>query len=407
MPRKFDKKIAAAIAGAAIVIGGAGGYLLLSPEPSDGEHLFSIASWNLEIFGPTKGGNEPLLDYYSDKLDEYDLFIVQEIRDIAGEAIVNLAEKLPEYEYILSQRAGRSNNKEQIAVFYNDRATLNGQYDWTDEMQDEFERPPFRATFTVESWTFTLYTIHVKPDDAPNELSYLEDVVGEPEGDTIILGDLNADGSYYDEDNIEHFVDWQWVITNDMDTTEASSDNTYDRIIINDAVENNFVQAGVMDDVEPEQSDHYLVYGEFDPDESSKEPPEEPTGEHILINEFEQNPEGTDSGNEWVELFNPTDGSIDLTGWSLRNNDGDIHSLSGSIDPNGYEVITFSGGWLDNSDERVILLNPSYQEIDVTPIEGDSSNDDRSWQRIPNGADTDSESDWAFLLNTQGYSNTE
>jgi hypothetical protein len=26
----------------------------------------------------------------------------------------------------------------------------------------------------------------------------------------------------------------------------------------------------------------------------------------VMINEFEQNPLGEDAGNEWVELFNPT-----------------------------------------------------------------------------------------------------
>jgi len=74
---------------------------------------------------------------------------------------------------------------------------------------------------------------------------------------------LNADGSYYDEDNIEHFTDWHWVVTNDIDTTVAASDNTYDRIIINDAAVNNYKSFGVMDDVNSGQSDHYLLYGNF------------------------------------------------------------------------------------------------------------------------------------------------
>jgi len=113
--------------------------------------------------------------------------------------------------------------------------------------------------------TFTLYTIHTKPDDVYSELTNLENLVGAPTGDTIILGDLNADGSYYDEDNIQHFTSWKWVITNDMDTTVAASDNTYDRIIINNAAENNFISAGVMNDVTKDESDHYLVYAVFDP----------------------------------------------------------------------------------------------------------------------------------------------
>jgi len=125
------------------------------------------------------------------------------------------------------------------------------------------QRPPLKATFTSNNWTFTIYTIHTQPDNVPGELKNLETIVGNPLGNTIILGDLNADGSYYNEDNITHFTNWNWIITNDIDTTVATSDNTYDRIIINDATENNFISFGVMDDATKEQSDHYLVYAIF------------------------------------------------------------------------------------------------------------------------------------------------
>lgn len=53
----------------------------------------SIACWNLQIFGPSKTSNETLIDYYAEKLDDYDIFIVQEIRDASGEAIEILAQE--------------------------------------------------------------------------------------------------------------------------------------------------------------------------------------------------------------------------------------------------------------------------------------------------------------------------
>jgi len=56
---------------------------------------------------------------------------------------------------------------------------------------------------------------------------------------------------------------WHWVMSNDVDTTVAVSDNTYDRIIINDEVENNYISFGVMGDVFSGQSDHYLVIAYF------------------------------------------------------------------------------------------------------------------------------------------------
>ena len=223
----------------------------------------SIACWNLQIFGPSKASNDTLIEYYTEKLDDYDIFIVQEIRDASGNAIKTLADGFPEYQYIISNRAGQSSSKEQYAVFYNDQATLVDYYDYQAEYQDEMQRPPLKATFTSNNWTFSIYTVHTQPDNVPGELSVMETIIGNVTDDTIIIGDLNADGSYYDEDNIVRFTDWNWVVTNDIDTTVATSDNTYDRIIINDATENNLISFGVMDDVKSGQSDHYLVYAEF------------------------------------------------------------------------------------------------------------------------------------------------
>lgn len=233
-------------------------------HPMDDSAL-AIACWNLQVFGPTKASNESLLAFYADTLDEYDLFVVQEIRDASGTAIQKLATHLPGYHYLLSERAGTTVSKEQYAVFYNDCCTLISFHDYTPTHQHEFERPPFQATFMATNWTFTLYTIHTKPSNVPAELTHLENLTGDPAADTIILGDLNADGSYYDEDHIQHFASWSWVITNDMDTTVAASSNTYDRIIINQATTNNFIHAGVVSDVESNQSDHYVVYALFDP----------------------------------------------------------------------------------------------------------------------------------------------
>jgi hypothetical protein len=227
-----------------------------------GENI-SIACWNLQIFGPSKASNETLLDYYAEKLEFYDVFIVQEIRDASGTAIELFAEEFPGYDYITSSRAGQSSSKEQYAVFYNDQVNLVESYDYQADYQEEIQRPPFKATFTSNNWSFTLYTIHTQPDNVSNDLSFLEMIVGNPTGDTIILGDLNADGSYYDEENIQHFKSWNWLIVNDDDTTVASSDNAYDRIIINNATSNNFISSGVMDDVSSGQSDHYLVYAVF------------------------------------------------------------------------------------------------------------------------------------------------
>ena len=64
----------------------------------------------------------------------------------------------------------------------------------------------------------------------------------------------------------------------------------------------------------------------------------------IRINEFLANPDGTDSSAllEWVELYNNSSQSVDLTGWVLergKSSYGEVATLSGSIAHNGTFVI--------------------------------------------------------------------
>lgn len=123
----------------------------------------------------------------------------------------------------------------------------------------------------------------------------------------------------------------------------------------------------------------------------------------IWVNEFEQNPDGTDSGNEWIELYNPGTSSVDLTDWVLTANGGSPVSktLSSSIPAGGYLVITDSGQWLDNSGASVTLEDSFGNLVDETPVFDDSANDDRTQQRA-----TDGGSSWEFKTATQSTSNS-
>jgi hypothetical protein len=43
--------------------------------------------------------------------------------------------------------------------------------------------------------------------------------------------------------------------------------------------------------------------------------------DHVVINEVDTNPSGDDSQSvsEWVELYNPTESDIDLSGWQIAS----------------------------------------------------------------------------------------
>jgi hypothetical protein len=130
---------------------------------------------------------------------------------------------------------------------------------------------------------------------------------------------------------------------------------------------------------------------------------------HVVINEVELSPPGTDYGTEWVELLNPATSPVNIGGWTISTTAGVTVTVTipqGTIiQPEGYFVYTHYTQWLDNSNECVVLRDASHSEVDRTPVLSDSANDANSWSRYPNGVDTDSSADWRFQLSTKGGSN--
>ena len=131
---------------------------------------------------------------------------------------------------------------------------------------------------------------------------------------------------------------------------------------------------------------------------------------HPLINEYEQNPTGIDNGNEWIEIYNPTDRAISLQDWSVETVHGNqmLEGLSGvSIKPHERIVYTFQHQMLDNGGrvkfpicESIVLKDASGNRVDSTPWTTDHHNDGRSWQRVYDGADR-----WVFKEATKGSPN--
>ncbi len=232
-----------------------------APNDTNGAHML-VANWNLQIFGKAKADRNELMEYYAGKIRDYNIIIVQEIRDQSGTAFPKLCALLPEYKCIVSSPVGRSVSKEQYGVIYKD-AQLLSQKDYSPDRNADFERPPFAVVFRYGDWNFTIVTIHTKPEDVKNELAKLQELADQIGGEAIIMGDLNADCNYYNEEKNPELDLWNWAIPNTEDTTVAKTDCAYDRIIYNNAVKDNFIKYGVMRDVNAGESDHYLVWGEF------------------------------------------------------------------------------------------------------------------------------------------------
>ena len=144
------------------------------------------------------------------------------------------------YDYVISPRLGRTNSKEQYAFFYNtDTVTSLDSYTYDEKGNDIYEREPFVAYFKAKngSFDFLVIDIHVDPDAAKSEINDLPNVITDAsnhfsENDVILLGDMNADCDYLDENDqtltLRNQI-YRWLITNDMDSNVAESSCTYDR----------------------------------------------------------------------------------------------------------------------------------------------------------------------------------
>ena len=128
--------------------------------------------------------------------------------------------------------------------------------------------------------------------------------------------------------------------------------------------------------------------------------------DHVVINEVDTNPPGDDaeSISEWVELYNPTDDDVDLSGWKIASTTVLKKTLTipeGTIISSG-DFLTFVNEkiWFTDAAESVELTNSDGLLIDKTREVFDLENDFKSWQRTYDGF-----SDWKFTSATAGSSN--
>lgn len=220
----------------------------------------SIASWNLDVFGRTKASSNHLMEDYVSAIENYDVVITQEIRDQTGDAFKQLCDRLPEYYCYTSSRAGTTSVMEQYGIIVNKNFRLDNLFDFNPDQKNRWERPPIKFTIDTGRYKVTIYTIHIDPDEATNEIQSLQYAIGDEEN-VVILGDLNADCDYYNRQQEPTFINYNWLITDEDDTTtSASTSCAYDRILVNGGAQKLVESYGIMDEVTPEESDHYLVY---------------------------------------------------------------------------------------------------------------------------------------------------
>jgi endonuclease/exonuclease/phosphatase family metal-dependent hydrolase len=244
-----------------------------------------IGAFNVQVFGVTKASKPEVMDVLAKIIRTYDVVAIQEIRDSSQTSLPALVELVnsdgSQYNYVVGERLGRTTSKEQYAYVYNTlTVSISDAYTYPEPIgTDPFHREPYIASIEAlhGNYDATLMVIHTDPDEATEEINGLDDVLSYAqsqnpnEKDFIIMGDLNADGSYFDEDGTSDLDEYYWVIDDSQDTTTKSTDYTYDRIILTDnsdlagevGVFRYDLIYGLDGELTTDVSDHYPVYAEF------------------------------------------------------------------------------------------------------------------------------------------------
>ena len=126
----------------------------------------------------------------------------------------------------------------------------------------------------------------------------------------------------------------------------------------------------------------------------------------LMINEVELNPSGNDmEEGEWIELYNPTSVDINISGFEITPS---FQSPTIKLPPDAVieagetYVIKLDRPILSNTGESLVLANATGDIQDRTPSLVDRSDDDHTWQRIPDG-----NNEWQFVQNTEGNPNDD
>uniref|UniRef100_A0A8C9NES4 Deoxyribonuclease n=1 Tax=Serinus canaria TaxID=9135 RepID=A0A8C9NES4_SERCA len=213
-----------------------------------------IGAFNIRAFGDTKMANQTIANIIVSILSEYDIVLVQEVRDADLSAVNDLMDQLNSagerpYDFLVSVPLGRGTYKEQYLFIYrSDMVSVLGSYYYDDGCEpcgtDTLSREPFIVKFsspTTQVQEFVLVPLHSEPSHAGQEIDALYDVYTDVinkwgTNDMIFLGDFNADCSYVTSSQwpsirLRSLRACEWLIPDSADTTVADTNCAYDRIV--------------------------------------------------------------------------------------------------------------------------------------------------------------------------------
>jgi endonuclease/exonuclease/phosphatase family metal-dependent hydrolase len=264
-------------------------------QPPGGETI-RIASFNIQAFGHAKLEKPQVMEKLVNIVRRFDVVAIQEVRSQQQDVLPRFVDLIngpggaQQYDFVISQRLGRTNSKEQYAfVFDARRIEIDRRYAYTvADPGDRLHREPFVAAFRVrgpppdQAFTFTLINIHTDPDEVDQELNALDDVYravqndGRGEDDVILLGDLNTHSGRLGE--LGRIPYLTCAIAEKK--TNTRQDKQYDNILFHSEATSEFTgRSGVVNFRDEfgltlqqalEISDHLPIWAEFNVYEGGK-----------------------------------------------------------------------------------------------------------------------------------------
>src|SRR3989338_9192074 len=108
---------------------------------------------------------------------------------------------------------------------------------------------------------------------------------------------------------------------------------------------------------------------------------------NVSINEVEINPVGSDTGNEWIEIFN-NGNPVDISGWYITDKNNKKYFLQNLTIIDFFVIEPFSPT-LINTNQNISLYDNKNRLVDSTGVFSESVppvGDDKTFSRVPDGS---------------------
>lgn len=266
----------------------------VSAMPLRSLNTLIIGSFNMQRLGPTKLADRNLMEFYADIIRRFDVIALQEITSSDTNTLPALVQAInangSRYSYTISPPIGRTSRYLEQYAFVFDTTRVVSRQEACFVMRDEedlLHREPFIGRFATvgnvrNPFSFALINIHTDPDEIATELNTLANVylivsdfflrpaAGDfPEDDVILLGDLNADPTRFQ--NLGQVPNVVPTIVGIP--TNYTRSKTNDNILVNRVMTREFTgRSGVLDlqalyslsQADAKRiSDHQPVWAEF------------------------------------------------------------------------------------------------------------------------------------------------